>query len=42
MTVDRPFGISQNVRSLFGYFWLYGKGDRLLGMPGRSLAISTN
>ncbi|MEK0178999.1 hypothetical protein [Microcoleus anatoxicus] len=26
MTVDRPFGISQNVRSLFGYFWLYGKG----------------
>ncbi|NJL68405.1 MAG: hypothetical protein HC894_20115 [Microcoleus sp. SM1_3_4] len=25
---DRPLGISQKVRSLFGYFWLYGKGDR--------------
>ncbi|WP_333471742.1 hypothetical protein [Microcoleus sp. herbarium12] len=26
------FGISQNVRSLFGYFWLYGKGDSRRGI----------
>ena len=35
---DRPFGISQNVRSLFGYFWLYGKGDRSFVME-RSIAL---
>ncbi|WP_293277462.1 MULTISPECIES: hypothetical protein [unclassified Microcoleus] len=36
---DRPFGISQKVRSLFAYFWLYGKGDRSCGWRG-AIAMS--
>ncbi|MEK0178995.1 MULTISPECIES: hypothetical protein [Microcoleus] len=38
-TCDRPFGISQKVRSLFAYFWLYGKGDRSCRWTG-AIAMS--